>query len=102
MTSSYAQPASKAGKTDTRGNGERVLAWPSSAASAHAPHPVATLIGCANSKLGRYANVKQGLAPDPTRHVEAEQGDVLKAKDDLEKVPHRPVIETTRAEAPFT
>jgi tetratricopeptide (TPR) repeat protein len=59
---------------------------------------VATLIGYASRKLGRYANAKfwydKALAADPNHAVtwsyygmwEAEQGNVLKAKDDLEKV----------------
>jgi tetratricopeptide (TPR) repeat protein len=59
---------------------------------------VATLIGYASRKLGRYDDAKlwydRALAADPN-HVltwsyygmwQAEQGNVLKAKDDLEKV----------------
>jgi tetratricopeptide (TPR) repeat protein len=59
---------------------------------------VATLIGYASRKLGRYDDAKywydKALAADPN-HVltwsyygmwQAEQGNVLKAKDDLEKV----------------
>jgi tetratricopeptide (TPR) repeat protein len=62
-------------------------------------HPdVATLIGYASRKLGRYDDAKywyeRALAADPN-HVKtwsyygmwhAEQGNLLKAKDDLEKV----------------
>jgi tetratricopeptide (TPR) repeat protein len=59
---------------------------------------VATLIGYASRKLGRYDDAKfwyeQALAADPNHAVtwsyygmwQAEQGNVLKAKDDLEKV----------------
>jgi len=59
---------------------------------------VATLIGYANRKLGRYDDAKawyeRALAADPNHAVtwsyygmwHAEQGNVLKAKDDLEKV----------------
>jgi tetratricopeptide (TPR) repeat protein len=47
---------------------------------------VATLLGYASRKLGRYDDAKvwyeRALAADP----QAEQGNVLKAKDDLEKV----------------
>jgi tetratricopeptide (TPR) repeat protein len=62
-------------------------------------HPdVATLIGYASRKLGRYDDAKiwyeRALAADPDHAVtwsyygmwHAEQGNVLKAKDDLEKV----------------
>jgi tetratricopeptide (TPR) repeat protein len=62
-------------------------------------HPdVATLIGYASRKLGRYDDAKvwyeRALASDPNHAVtwsyygmwQAEQGNVLKAKDDLEKV----------------
>jgi tetratricopeptide (TPR) repeat protein len=62
-------------------------------------HPdVATLIGYASRKLGRYDDAKiwyeRALAADPSHAVtwsyygmwHAEQGNVLKAKDDLEKV----------------
>ena len=62
-------------------------------------HPdVATLIGYASRKLGRYDDAKiwyeRALAADPNHAVtwsyygmwHAEQGNVLKAKDDLEKV----------------
>ncbi len=65
----------------------------------HDEHPdVATLIGYANRKLGRYDDAKvwyeRALATDPNHAVtwsyygmwQAEQGNVLKAKDDLEKV----------------
>jgi tetratricopeptide (TPR) repeat protein len=59
---------------------------------------VATLIGYASRKLGRYDDAKywyeKALAADPNHVVtwsyygmwQAEQGNVLKAKDDLEKV----------------
>jgi tetratricopeptide (TPR) repeat protein len=59
---------------------------------------VATLIGYASRKLGRYDDAKvwyeRALAADPDHAVtwsyygmwQAEQGNVLKAKDDLEKV----------------
>jgi tetratricopeptide (TPR) repeat protein len=59
---------------------------------------VATLIGYASRKLGRYADAKywydKALAADPNHVVtwsyygmwQAEQGNMLKAKDDLEKV----------------
>lgn len=59
---------------------------------------VATLIGYASRKLGRYADAKywydKALAADPNHVVtwsyygmwEAEQGNLLKANDDLEKV----------------
>jgi tetratricopeptide (TPR) repeat protein len=59
---------------------------------------VATLIGYASRKLGRYGDAKlwyeRALAADPNHAVtwsyygmwQAEQGNVLKAKDDLEKV----------------
>ncbi len=59
---------------------------------------VATLIGYASRKLGRYDDAKfwyeRALAADPDHAVtwsyygmwHAEQGNVLKAKDDLEKV----------------
>jgi len=59
---------------------------------------VATLIGYASRKLGRYDDAKlwydRALAADPNHALtwsyygmwEAEQGNVLKAKDDLEKV----------------
>ena len=59
---------------------------------------VATLIGYASRKLGRYDDAKtwyeRALAADPNHAVtwsyygmwHAEQGNVLKAKDDLEKV----------------
>ena len=59
---------------------------------------VATLIGYASRKLGRYDDAKfwyeRALAADPNHAVtwsyygmwQAEQGNVLKAKDDLEKV----------------
>ncbi|HTP90302.1 MAG TPA: tetratricopeptide repeat protein [Xanthobacteraceae bacterium] len=59
---------------------------------------VATLIGYASRKLGRYDDAKywydKALAADPNHAVtwsyygmwQAEQGNVLKAKDDLEKV----------------
>jgi len=59
---------------------------------------VATLIGYASRKLGRYDDAKlwyeRALASDPNHAVtwsyygmwQAEQGNVLKAKDDLEKV----------------
>jgi tetratricopeptide (TPR) repeat protein len=62
-------------------------------------HPdVATLLGYASRKLGRYDDAKvwyeRALAADPNHAVtwsyygmwQAEQGNVLKAKDDLEKV----------------
>ena len=62
-------------------------------------HPdVATLIGYASRKLGRYDDAKywyeKALAADPNHALtwsyygawQAEQGNVLKAKDDLEKV----------------
>jgi len=65
----------------------------------HDDHPdVATLIGYASRKLGRYDDAKvwyeRALAADPNHAVtwsyygmwQAEQGNVLKAKDDLEKV----------------
>jgi tetratricopeptide (TPR) repeat protein len=59
---------------------------------------VATLIGYASRKLGRYDDAKfwyeRALAADPNHAVtwsyygmwQAEQGNVLKAKDDLEKI----------------
>ncbi|MGD0150055.1 MAG: tetratricopeptide repeat protein [Xanthobacteraceae bacterium] len=59
---------------------------------------VATLIGYASRKLGRYDDAKywydKALAADPNHALtwsyygmwQAEQGNVLKAKDDLEKV----------------
>ncbi|HEY2535120.1 MAG TPA: tetratricopeptide repeat protein [Xanthobacteraceae bacterium] len=59
---------------------------------------VATLIGYANRKLGRYDDAKywydKALAADPNHALtwsyygmwHAEQGNVLKAKDDLEKI----------------
>ena len=59
---------------------------------------VATLIGYASRKLGRYDDAKywydKALAADPIHALtwsyygmwQAEQGNVLKAKDDLEKV----------------
>jgi len=59
---------------------------------------VATLIGYASRKLGRYDDAKfwyeRAIAADPNHAVtwsyygmwHAEQGNVLKAKDDLEKV----------------
>ncbi len=59
---------------------------------------VATLLGYASRKLGRYDEAKvwyeRALAADPNHAVtwsyygmwQAEQGNVLKAKDDLEKV----------------
>ena len=59
---------------------------------------VATLIGYASRRLGRYDDAKfwyeRALAADPNHAVtwsyygmwQAEQGNVLKAKDDLEKV----------------
>jgi tetratricopeptide (TPR) repeat protein len=59
---------------------------------------VATLIGYASRKLGRYDDAKfwyeRALAADPNHAVtwsyygmwQAEQGNVLKARDDLEKV----------------
>jgi tetratricopeptide (TPR) repeat protein len=59
---------------------------------------VATLIGYASRKLGRYDDAKywyeKALAADPQHALtwsyygmwQAEQGNVLKAKDDLEKV----------------
>jgi len=59
---------------------------------------VATLIGYASRKLGRYDDAKswyeRALAADPNHAVtwsyygmwQAEQGNVLKAEDDLEKV----------------
>ena len=59
---------------------------------------VATLLGYASRKLGRYEDAKfwyeQALAADPDHAVtwsyygmwQAEQGNLLKAKDDLEKV----------------
>jgi tetratricopeptide (TPR) repeat protein len=59
---------------------------------------VATMIGYASRKLGRYDDAKywydKALAADPNHAVtwsyygmwHAEQGNVLKAKDDLEKV----------------
>jgi tetratricopeptide (TPR) repeat protein len=59
---------------------------------------VATLLGYASRKLGRYDDAKlwyeRALAADPNHAVtwsyygmwHAEQGNVLKAKDDLEKV----------------
>ena len=59
---------------------------------------VATLIGYASRKLGRYDDAKvwyeRALAADPNHAVtwsyygmwQAEQGNVLKAKDDLDKV----------------
>lgn len=65
----------------------------------HDDHPdVATLIGYASRKLGRYDDAKvwyeRALAADPNHAItwsyygmwQAEQGNVLKAKDDLEKV----------------
>jgi tetratricopeptide (TPR) repeat protein len=65
----------------------------------HDDHPdVATLIGYASRKLGRYDDAKvwyeRALAADPNHAVtwsyygmwQAERGNVLKAKDDLEKV----------------
>jgi len=59
---------------------------------------VATLLGYASRKLGRYDDAKvwyeRALAADPNHAVtwsyygmwQAEQGNLLKAKDDLEKV----------------
>jgi hypothetical protein len=60
---------------------------------------VATLLGYASRKLGRYDDAKywydKALATDPNHHAltwsyygmwHAEQGNLLKAKDDLEKV----------------
>jgi tetratricopeptide (TPR) repeat protein len=59
---------------------------------------VATLLGYASRKLGRYEDSKfwyeRALAADPNHAVtwsyygmwQAEQGNMLKAKDDLEKV----------------
>ena len=59
---------------------------------------VATLLGYANRKLGRYDDAKywydKALAADPNHALtwsyygmwQAEQGNLLKAKDDLEKV----------------
>jgi tetratricopeptide (TPR) repeat protein len=59
---------------------------------------VATLLGYASRKIGRYDDAKawyeRALAADPNHAVtwsyygmwQAEQGNVLKAKDDLEKV----------------
>jgi tetratricopeptide (TPR) repeat protein len=59
---------------------------------------VATLVGYASRKLGRYDDAKiwyeRALAADPNHAVtwsyygmwQAEQGNVLKARDDLEKV----------------
>ena len=59
---------------------------------------VATLIGYASRKLGRYDDAKlwydRALAADPNHALtwsyygmwQAEQGNILKAKDDLEKV----------------
>ncbi len=59
---------------------------------------IATLIGYASRKLGRYDDAKywydKALAADPNHALtwsyygmwQAEQGNVLKAKDDLEKV----------------
>ena len=59
---------------------------------------VATLIGYASRKLGRYDDAKvwyeRALAADPNHAQtwsyygmwQAEQGNILKAKDDLEKV----------------
>jgi tetratricopeptide (TPR) repeat protein len=65
----------------------------------HDEHPdVATLLGYASRKLGRYDEAKlwydRALEADPNHAVtwsyygmwHAEQGNVLKAKDDLEKV----------------
>jgi tetratricopeptide (TPR) repeat protein len=65
----------------------------------HDDHPdVATLIGYASRKLGRYDDAKvwyeRALATDPDHAVtwsyygmwHAEQGNVLKARDDLERV----------------
>ena len=61
---------------------------------------VANLIGYASRKLGRYDDAKvwyeRSLAADPNHAVtwsyygmwQAEQGNVLKARDDLEKVRH--------------
>ena len=61
---------------------------------------VATLIGYASRKLGRYDDAKywydKALAADPNHALtwsyygmwQAEQGNLLKAKDDLEKVAH--------------
>ena len=61
---------------------------------------VATLLGYASRKLGRYDDAKmwyeRALAADPDHAVtwsyygmwQAEQGNVLKARDDLEKVRH--------------
>jgi hypothetical protein len=61
---------------------------------------VATLIGYASRKLGRYDDAKvwyeAALAADPNHAVtwsyygmwQAEQGNILKAQDDLEKVRH--------------
>ena len=59
---------------------------------------VATLVGYANRKLGRYDDAKvwyeRALAADPNHALtwsyygmwQAEQGNILKAKDDLQKV----------------
>jgi tetratricopeptide (TPR) repeat protein len=59
---------------------------------------VATLLGYASRKLGRYDDAKywydKALAADPNHALtwsyygmwQAEQGNLLKAKDDLEKV----------------
>ncbi len=59
---------------------------------------VATLIGYASRKLGRYDDAKlwydRALAADPNHALtwsyygmwQAEQGNILKAQDDLEKV----------------
>jgi tetratricopeptide (TPR) repeat protein len=65
----------------------------------HDEHPdVATMLGYASRKLGRYDDAKswydRALAADPDHAVtwsyygmwQAEQGNLLKAKDDLEKV----------------
>jgi len=65
----------------------------------HDDHPdVATLIGYASRKLGRYDDARfwyeRAVAADPNHAVtwsyygmwQAEQGNMLKAKDDLEKV----------------
>jgi tetratricopeptide (TPR) repeat protein len=80
-------------------NGDYVAGIAALRALGYDDHPdVATLIGYASRKLGRYDDAKswyeRALAADPNHAVtwsyygmwQAEQGNVLKAKDDLEKV----------------
>ena len=75
------------------------LVEPQLRALGHDENPdVATLLGYASRKLGRYDDAKfwyeRAIAADPNHAVtwsyygmwHAEQGNVLKAKDDLEKV----------------